>query len=200
MKALRRIWAVMKKETFHITRDTVVLMVCFIAPLFLTVLMGSVYMQQKVTNIPIVIYDGDQSDLSRMIINGFNDSERLKIVKFTDSYDELKKEIDSQRAEMGVVIPPNLKKNVKSGKSAEVGVIYNGTNTLIMSTAGTAANQVVATISAGVNMKIMQGTGISSKKALNAVQAISFKSRTWYNPTASYGPFMLMGILGTTLQ
>ena len=200
MKALRRIWAVMKKETFHITRDTVVLMVCFIAPLFLTILMGAVYVEQKVTNIPIVIYDGDQSDLSRMIINGFNDSERLKVVKYANSYDELKEEIDSQRADMGIVIPADLKKNVKSGKSAEVGVIYNGTNTLVMSTAGTAANQVVATISAGVNMKIMQGTGISSKKALNAVQAISFKSRTWYNPTASYGPFMLMGILGTTLQ
>lgn len=200
MKALRRIWAVMKKETFHITRDRVMLMITFLAPIFLTVLMGSVYMNQKVTRIPIVVYDADKTDLSRMILTGFNDSERLKIVRYADSYDEMKKTIDSQQAEVGIVIPPNMKKTVKSGQSSEVGIFYNGTNTLIMSTAGTAANQVVATISAGINVKIMEGTGIASKKAFSAVQALSFKSRTWYNPTASYGPFMVLGLLGTTLQ
>lgn len=200
MKAIKRIWAILKKEMLHITRDKVMLMISFLAPIFLTVLFGFVYINQKVTNIPIVIYDGDRTDLSRTIINGFNDSERLKIIKYADSYDELKKEIEEQRADMGIVIPPNLKKTVKSGQSSEVGIIYNGTNTLIMSTVGTAANQVVATISAGINIKIMEGNGISSKKALQSVQSLSFKSRTWYNPTASYGPFMILGLLGTILQ
>ena len=200
MKALRRIWAVIKKETLHITRDKVMLMICFLAPIFLTVLFGFVYINQKVTNIPIVIYDADKTDLSRTIINGFNDSERLEVIKYAETYDELKREIEEQRAQMGIIIPPNMKKTVKSGQSSEVGIIYNGTNTLIMSTAGTAANQVVGTISAGINIKIMQGTGISSKKAMNAVQALAFKSRTWYNPTASYGPFMLLGLLATILQ
>lgn len=200
MKALRRIWAVIKKETLHITRDKVMLMICFLAPIFLTVLFGFVYINQKVTNIPIVIYDADKTDLSRTIISGFNDSERLEVIKYAETYDELKKEIEENRAQMGIIIPPNMKKTVKSGQSSEVGIIYNGTNTLIMSTAGTAANQVVGTISAGINIKIMQGTGISSKKAMNAVQALAFKSRTWYNPTASYGPFMLLGLLATILQ
>lgn len=200
VKALRRIWAVIKKETLHITRDKVMLMICFLAPIFLTVLFGFVYINQKVTNIPIVIYDADKTDLSRTIINGFNDSERLEVIKYAETYDELKREIEEQRAQMGIIIPPNMKKTVKSGQSSEVGIIYNGTNTLIMSTAGTAANQVVGTISAGINIKIMQGTGISSKKAMNAVQALAFKSRTWYNPTASYGPFMLLGLLATILQ
>lgn len=200
MKALRRIWAVIKKETLHITRDKVMLMICFLAPIFLTVLFGFVYINQKVTNIPIVIYDADKTDLSRTIISGFNDSERLEVIKYAETYDELKREIEEQRAQMGIIIPPNMKKTVKSGQSSEVGIIYNGTNTLIMSTAGTAANQVVGTISAGINIKIMQGTGISSKKAMNAVQALAFKSRTWYNPTASYGPFMLLGLLATILQ
>lgn len=200
MKALKRIWAVLKKEMLHIMRDKVMFMICFVAPIFLTILMGSVYINQKVTNIPIVIYDGDQTDLSRTIVSAFNDSERLKVAKYVDSYEELCKEINEQRAEMGVVIPHNMKKDVKSGQGSEVGIIYNGTNTLIMSTAGTAANQIISTVSAGINIKIMEGNGISHKKALQAVQALSFRTRTWYNPTASYGPFMLLGLVGTTLQ
>ena len=129
-------------------------MICFLAPIFLTVLFGFVYINQKVTNIPIVIYDADKTDLSRTIISGFNDSERLEVIKYAETYDELKKEIEENRAQIGIIIPPNMKKTVKSGQSSEVGIIYNGTNTLIMSTAGTAANQVVGTISAGINIKI----------------------------------------------
>jgi len=49
-------------------------------------------------------------------------------------------------------------------------------------------------------MKIIQGYGVPEQKAYQAVTALSFRSRYWYNPSTSYLVFMLLGLLATVLQ
>ena len=200
MKALKRIWAIFKKEAMHILRDKVIYSTAVTTPLMLTLLFGAIYYQGKVTQVPVVIYDADKSELSRMLINGFKDSERLNIYKYVESVEELTEEMDNQRAEAGIILPHNLKKNVKSGQSQEIPVILSGLNSMNMSTASAAINQVIATYSSGINVKVMAGNGISSKKGMQAVQSLSYKSRTWYNPSSSYEVYMLLGLMGMNLQ
>lgn len=200
MKSIKRVWAVLKKEVLHIMRDKVMFMICFLASVFLTCIFGFVYSQGKATQVPIVVYDGDQTELSRMLINGFNDSERISIIKYVDSFDELQKYMDSQKAEAAIFIPQGLKKNAKNGMSQEITVIVNGTNILVMNTVANAINTVISTFSAGINMKVMEANGISSKKAFQYVQALSYKSKVWYNATTDYGAFMLLGLIGTIIQ
>lgn len=200
MKKIYRIWAVMKKEILHILRDKVVFMIAFIAPLFLSTFFGFVYINEKVTEIPIVIFDEDKSDISRMIIRAFQDSERLKTVKIAESYSEVESLMDRQEVQMAVLIPPHLKRDLKTGVPSQVAVILNGTNILIMNTASSAASQITQTLAAGVTIKIMEGSGTVKQKAYNSLTALSFKARVWYNQTASYLQFMLLGLIGTILQ
>ena len=200
MKALKRIWAIFKKEAMHILRDKVIYSTAVTTPLLLTLLFGAIYVQGKVTQVPTVIYDADKSELSRMLVAGFRDSEKLNIYKYVESVEELREEMDNQRAEVGIILPQDLKKNVKSGQSQEIPVILSGLNSLNMSNASAAINQVISTYSAGINVKIMAGNGISSKKGMQAVQSLSYKSRTWYNPSTSYEMYMLLGLMGTLMQ
>jgi ABC-2 type transport system permease protein len=122
----RKITAVIQKELLHIMRDKVMFSIIFIAPFFMTLVVSGVYIKHKVTEIPIVVFDQDKSDISRMLIRAFEDSERLKIIKNIESYREMKELLDEQKAYMAVVVPPNLKKNIKSGRAADVGIIMNG--------------------------------------------------------------------------
>ena len=200
MKALKRIWAIFKKEAMHILRDKVIYSTAVTTPLLLTLLFGAIYVQGKVTQVPTVIYDADKSELSRILVAGFRDSEKLNIYKYVESVEELREEMDSQRAEVGIILPQDLRKNVKSGQSQEIPVILSGLNSLNMSNASAAINQVISTYSAGINVKIMAGNGISSKKGMQAVQSLSYKSRTWYNPSTSYEMYMLLGLMGTLMQ
>jgi ABC-2 type transport system permease protein len=200
MKLFRNIGAVMQKELIQITRDKVALMIAFVAPLLLTVLFGYLYFEQKVTRIPIVIFDRDQTEISRTIIRSFGDSERFKILPLVNNFAAVETAIKTERAFLALVIPPDLQKNIKEGRSAEVGVITNGTNILIMNTAATAANTVIQTISAKITMQVMEGNGVSPQKAYQAITALSFRNRVWYNPTISYLVFMLPGLLGVILQ
>jgi ABC-2 type transport system permease protein len=195
-----RIGAVMQKEILHIFRDNIALMIAFLAPFALGALVSFIYIEQKVTNLPVAVYDQDQSELSRTIIQAFADSERLKISKVCNSYAEVERLMQSEEVFSGIIIPPHLQKDVKSGKSSEVALIFNGTNILNMNTLANVAAQVIPTISAGVTMKIMQGYGVTKQKAYQAVTALSFRSRYWYNPTTSYLVFMLLGLFGTIIQ
>ena len=190
----------MQKEMLHILRDKGMFSIVLVAPFFMTLIVTSVYIKHKVTEIPIVVYDQDKSDMSRMIIRAFEDNERLKIVKSIENYDEMKMMIDSQKAHMAVVIPPNLKKNIKSGRSADIGIIMDGSNILITNTIANASSQIIQTISGGITMKVIEGYGVSPKKAYEAVTALNFRTRTWYNPTTSYLVFMILGLIGTIIQ
>lgn len=197
---IRRVIAVMQKEMLHILRDKGMFSIILVAPFFMSLVVSSVYIKHKVTEIPIVVYDQDKSDMSRMIIRAFEDSERLKIVKNIENYDEMKMMIDSQKAYMAVVIPPNLKKNIKSGRAADVGIIMNGSNILITNTIANASSQIIQTLSGGITMKVIEGYGISPKKSYEAVTALNFRTRNWYNPTSSYFVFMILGLIGTIIQ
>lgn len=196
----RKITAVIQKELLHIMRDKVMFSIIFIAPFFMTLVVSGVYIKHKVTEIPIVVFDQDKSDMSRMLIRAFEDSERLKIVRNIESYTEMKEFLDGQKAYMAVVVPPNLKKNIKSGRAADVGIIMNGSNILITNTIANASSQIIQTLSAGITMKVIEGYGVSPKKAYEAVTALNFRTRTWYNPTNSYLFFMILGLIGTIIQ
>ena len=167
-------------------------MIAFLAPFVLGALVSFIYIEQKVTNLPVAIYDQDQSEMSRMIIRAFSDSERFKITKVCTSYAEVEHLMQSEEVFSGIIIPPHLQKDVKSGKSSEVGLIFNGTNILIMNTLGTVAGQVVQTISAGVTMKIMQGYGITKQKAYQAVTALSFKVPVLVQPDYKLSGFYVI--------
>lgn len=200
MKRYSGILAVMQKELIHIFRDNVLFLIAFLAPFALMFLCGFIYIEQKVTDLPIVVFDQDQSEISRTIIRSFADSERFKIKEMAESYAEVEKAIETGTACMAVVIPPDLKKNVKNGRASEVGLILDANNILVMNTAANAANQIIQTTSAGITMRVMQGYGITKAKAYQAVTALSFRTRNWYNPTTSYLVFMLLGLTGTIIQ
>ncbi|HBE79224.1 MAG TPA: hypothetical protein DDW65_15845 [Firmicutes bacterium] len=195
-----RVGAVMQKEFLHIFRDKIVCSIAFLAPLAFVALFGFLYIEQKVTNLPVAVYDQDQSELSRTIIQAFSDSERFKITTVCNNYREIEHLMQSEKVLSVIVIPPNLQQDVKSGKSREVALIFNGTNILTMNTLANVAAQVIPTISGGITMKIIQGYGVPEQKAYQAVTALSFRSRYWYNPSTSYLVFMLLGLLGTVLQ
>jgi len=200
MKMLTRIWTISKKEILQLTRDKVMFAIAFIAPFFLTLLFGFLYIQNSVLEVPVIVFDQDQTNLSRGIIRSFADSEKFKIVRTAENYREVKRAMDQESVYMGVIIPPHFKKDIKGGRSTEVALVLNGANLLIMNTVATAASQIIQTASAGVTLQVMQGYGIAPAKAYQAVTAVSFRTRVWYNPTLSYLSFMLLGLIGTVLQ
>ena len=65
MKFWQRVWAVMQKEILHILRDRVAMLIAFVAPFFLTILFGYIYIQGTVNGIPMAVFDQDHPFIQR---------------------------------------------------------------------------------------------------------------------------------------
>lgn len=169
-------------------------------PILYMVLFGFLYSYNVVNHIDTVVWDQDNTSLSRTVVNYYGDSDRFNIIGSVDNQDELKKYIDSGKAKVGLVIPKNFMKDVKKQHGSQVLVCIDGTNMIISNAVVSSSIEIIQTISGGIGIKMMEGGGTLPGKAYNTVAPISFRPRIWYNPTFGYSDFLLLGLLGTVIQ
>jgi len=69
-----RIGAVIEDEWRQIFRNRTLFAILFLVPLIYTAFFGYLYSQHQITEIKTVVFDGDGSQLSRQIIQAFDES------------------------------------------------------------------------------------------------------------------------------
>jgi ABC-2 type transport system permease protein len=184
---MKNIWAIAYKEFIHIFRDRRTLHLIVFMP-FIQLMMYGYAINTDVKHIATVVYDEDQTYLSRRLIESFQQSRYFHFVKKVHTHKELYQAIDRGKAKAGLLIPPNFTKNVLSGKGANVQFLIDGTDS-------TPANVAMNASQAIVGM-FMQNEGLIPV----AVTPIDFRPRLWYNPDLKSSFFMVPGLIGLLLQ
>lgn len=179
-------------------RDIIILLVG--APILLTLIFGGVYSNSYVEDIPIAVLDEDNSSMSRMIIQQFDENERFYIQDYAGTREELKRLIEQRKVHMGLYIPIDFYKDVSSGNSKEILIIVDGTNMIIGNNAYAAAAGIIQTIAAGTQMKIISAKGMMPQVAENMALAFQFNDRTLYDPRMTYMNYLLLGFVAVFLQ
>jgi ABC-2 type transport system permease protein len=188
------------QEWRNIYTNKTIRLVLFVVPLLYMTLFGFLYSQKKVMEIPTVLVDADQSELSRELYRAFEVDQTFRITHIVGTEAEAMNLIDRGQAHMAVIIPADLEKDVKAGREAEVLTVIDGSNMLISNTAVRAANTVIKTVSAGVTLKKLEAQGGWGEEGKNLFTGIDYRYRVLYNPTFSYLTFMVFGLAGTVLQ
>ncbi|WP_066505433.1 ABC transporter permease [Abyssisolibacter fermentans] len=196
MSFLKMIFKDLKIALFE--KDIMLLLV--IAPIFLTLLFGGVYMNSYIEDIPVAILDEDNTSLSRMIVQQFNDDDKFNVTYHVDSRDELKELIDSRKIHMGVYVPPNFSKDVMTLKSSEVMILVDGSNMVIGNNAYAQAVSIIQTISAGTQIKLIEAKGIVPNQSYNVAMPFQFADRMLYDPKMTYMNYLIIGFIGVFLQ
>ncbi len=190
------------REEFHrlIQGKYPVLLIIFILPLMFTVLFGMVYHENVVKNIPLVIYDQDQSNLSRSLIQTYTDSERFRVTAYVNTQEELDSQLAKGEALVGLGIPRDFSKDVKRGNTANILLIVDSANNMFGNAALSAAQEINRTFSVAVGQKLIEGIGVLPDASMAMVYPVRFGIRILYNPTNGYTPFMLSGLMLNGLQ
>lgn len=196
MSFLKMIFKDLKIALFE--KDIMLLLV--IAPIFLTLLFGGVYMNSYIEDIPVAILDEDNTSLSRMIVQQFNDDDKFNVTYHVDSRDELKELIDSRKIHLGVYVPPNFSKDVMTLKSSEVMILVDGSNMVIGNNAYAQAVSIIQTISAGTQIKLIEAKGIVPNQSYNIAMPFQFADRMLYDPKMTYMNYLIIGFIGVFLQ
>jgi ABC-type polysaccharide/polyol phosphate export systems, permease component len=175
--------------------------ILFGASLACLILFGLLFGTQALNAVPIVIYDENQTQFSRSIVQAFDDSERFRIVDYVATQDAMEDALRNKVAYAAVHIPPKFAQDVKSGRSSTILLMADGANTLIINTVTTAAQEIVAAFSQKTGASLVQiNTGQLPSAALHKTGPVDFRLRVLNNPTQGYMAFFVLGLAMAAFQ
>lgn len=170
------------------------------APILYAFLIGHVYQQGKVTQMPIIVVDEDAGPLSATFIDMLRDNESIKISRVLPSMLHSKDMAIEDNATTIVYIPTGFSAGVQQSRLPEITLFVDGSNTLTSNTALMAVNVCAMTMKAGIQIQAQMKRGVPA--TLAAQQYEPFKTTIIRDNIRSgnYLYFMLPGVLITVLQ
>jgi len=189
---IKRILAIAKKEIRQVKRDKRMLYVLFVFPLILLVLFGYA-INFDVHHIQVAVYDPDKSEYSRDFINRLTSSDYFDLIGYIDSENIIKEVLDDGDAQVVIVIPHDLSRNIYSNKAAKVQILVEGVNANTASVVANYMNIASSTFSQKIAEETMALRGKESSLP------ISLESRFWFNPDLNSTKYLIPGLISMIL-
>lgn len=132
--SISRLWAYARREMLELSRDRIRLLFSVIVPLFLAVVFGY-GISLDVKNLPFAIFDQDKTPESRVYLENFSGSryfDEKGEVSSEAALDHLMRKGDIL---LGIEIPSGFGRDIAAGRTPEVAVWIDGSNTFRAETA-----------------------------------------------------------------
>ena len=186
----RRTWAIARKEILHILRDKRSLMAALTQPLMVLLLFGYA-LSLDVDQVKTMVYDLDHTPQSEGLIREFYGSRYFDVIDEAGSYREIENAMDREQARVGVVIPNDYAKNLLQGRTAEVQVLIDGSDSNTASIALGYAEGLIQTYA------VRWRDEAESERAGRVVQApVEARVRVWYNTDLESKNYIVPGLIG----
>jgi ABC-2 type transport system permease protein len=179
--------AIAIKEFIHIFRDRRMLMMIVLMPLIQLLIYGYA-INTDVKHLATVVYDQDQTYLSRRLVTAFEQSSYFDVQEKVLDAAVLHRALDRGKAKAGLLIPPDFTKDLLSGRGVHVQLLIDGTDSNPANVALSSSQAIVASF--------VQSEGLMAAQ----VSPIDFRPRLWYNPDLKSSYFMIPGLVGLVLQ
>jgi ABC-2 type transport system permease protein len=199
----RRTRAVARKEFLHILRDPRSLVMALALPLLMILLFGYA-LTLDVDRIPTLIYDSDQNPESRELISRFQGSRYFHILGSTTDYRTIERKINADECMLGIIIPNNYVRDLLSGHSPQIQLLFDGSDSNTASIALGYANGIVQPYAAELRARALGSIrGSATKATVNARLRILYnsqlKSKNYIVPGLIALILMIIGALLTSL-
>ena len=191
---------VLQREWNRIGERKTIYLLSIILPILLFLFLAFIYKNGVLRDIPVAVYDADRSELSRLIVQSIESTSAFRIVCYTQSVDEIKKEFQRGTILGACYIPHDLERDMKRGKPATLVVFSDETNLVLANTTLKDASTLAKTISGGILLKKLRSSGRSLEQAMNIINPIRIETQSLYNPTYNYEYYLVTGLLPVMLQ
>jgi len=189
-----RLTSLIRKEFIQILRDPRTLVLVLVIPVMQLFLLGYAA-TNDVRNVALVVYDQDRGPAARELLDAYRSADYFEIAYDVDSEEELGDLIDSGEARVGLIIPPDYTDQLKSGGSAAVMFVLDGSDPTVASTALSAAQMIGQQHATQILTQRLERSAQA-----NALQPpLEVHTRIWYNPDLISSYFMIPGVIAMIL-
>ncbi len=184
----RRAWIIMKWEMIHIIRDPLSMIISLFMPFFMLFLFGySLCFQLK--EMPVAVYDMDQTLSSRDYIKAIDSTEYFHVNKRIESYDEGVALLNNGVIKLVIVIPAEFHRRISEHVPAPVQALIDGS---FINSAQFIVNYldgINADYTARLITRFLGSRGISGD-----FEPVKMSVRSWYNQSLRDFTFAVTGI------
>tara|TARA_R110002095_G_scaffold194767_6_gene173191 strand:- start:2888 stop:5113 length:2226 start_codon:yes stop_codon:yes gene_type:complete len=194
-------WAILVKEFSHVRREPATLLFVFAVPVLQTIIFGYA-IDTQIENIPTVIYDLDGRSSARELRDSFANTRTFQILERVFDEDTFHYALQSGKAKVGVIIPPDYSDRLLSGEQVSVQVLIDGSDSQVATTALNASNLLGMNLSTNLTKTFAETlTVVPSRDAQGqAALPIEIRPRLLYNPDLESSHFFVPGLVGIILQ
>src|SRR5438067_288027 len=128
--ALQRTVSIARKEALHIRRDTATLFFALFIPIVELLMLGYA-IDTNVRHVRTVVLNQSQSQESRDLLRGFENSDDFTIIDYVASEDELRQAIVAGKARVGIQIPENYSRQLQAGETAQLLILVDGSESSV---------------------------------------------------------------------
>jgi ABC-2 type transport system permease protein len=171
-----------------------------LGPIALTILFGSVYLNDYLNNIPMAILDLDNTEFSRSIVEKFENDSRYSINYYPNNDTELKELFDKRLVSSGLYMPKNFENDMKSKKGTNAALFIDGTNIAIGNNGIATGTEILNTINGGITIKFLEAEDLPPTLATNYAKIFQINSRTLWDPKLSYKSYVMPGLVLVIVQ
>jgi ABC-2 type transport system permease protein len=190
----RHLWAVTGKEFNHIVRDRSTLILVLFTPTLLLLLMAYA-LTVDLKNIPVAVLDLDRSQTSAAFIQEITAGQDLDLYTYVRSMDDVNSLLMRGRIKAAVIISPGFASDLEALRGIPLQVIIDGTEPESGNFAVQHITQRTEEFVDTALAKQLRAQGI----ALQSIQPLDVRVRTWYNPDLKPRNALIPGLLSMVL-
>jgi ABC-2 type transport system permease protein len=186
---LGRTWAIFRKEFIHIRRDYQSLIQIVLLPVVLLFLYGYA-LTFDIKHVPTAVYDQEGSRISQDFLRNFQGSRYFDLRHWVRSYAEIRRLMDAREIHLALVIPYDFSRRLKSGESAKVQAILDGSDA---NTANIIQGYVLA-VAQAFNQDILLAR-LNLQGIPEANMPVTARMRFWFNEDLESKNFIIPGLI-----
>lgn len=190
---LRRLWAIVRKEFIHITRDTRTIIIVLVMPILQMILLGYTVLND-IKDIPMAICDLSRSAPSRDLIAAYRATDVFAISYVTGGESEIARLLDEGEIQVGMIIPRDYAETLSRRQKAQVAFYLDGSNPVVALTALNSVQFIAQSKSTEIVQRLLRN-GNSAPAG-----GIDVRPKVWYNPNLTGANFTIPALIGMVMQ
>jgi ABC-2 type transport system permease protein len=191
----QRIREMVIKEFRQALREPRMRAVLFVPPLLQLIVFGYA-VNLDVDNAAMAWMDHDRTPASRELLAGFEGSGRFRVRARPETEGELARLLDRGEVVIGVHVLPGFARDVARGRTAEVQILVDGTNSNTASLVSSYAGQIVARYSQQALARQQMTRLVARAAPVNlGMPEVTSRSRVWFNPDLRSRDYFVPGVM-----